>query len=104
MGLLLFFPMAQQPLVGQGLLIIEASRSHSVGLLWASDQPAAETSTGQPIAASERSQTHALHRAATLGLLCLISLFITLYAEGVTVCILVSINYLLIASGNINSR
>ena len=36
--------MAQQPLGGQGLLIIEASRSHSdtphsVGLLWASDQP-----------------------------------------------------------------
>jgi hypothetical protein len=24
-----FFPMTQQPLVGQGLLIIEASRSHS---------------------------------------------------------------------------
>jgi hypothetical protein len=38
------FPIAQQPLVGQGLLIIEASRSHSdtqhsVGLLWTSDQP-----------------------------------------------------------------
>jgi hypothetical protein len=36
-----FWSMAQQPLVGQGLLIIEASRSHSdtphsVGLLWAS--------------------------------------------------------------------
>jgi hypothetical protein len=45
-----FFPMAQQPLVGQGLLIIQASRSHSdtthsVGLLWTSDQPDAETST-----------------------------------------------------------
>jgi hypothetical protein len=45
-----FFPMAQQPPVGQGLLIIEASRSHldtphSVGLLWTSDQPDAETST-----------------------------------------------------------
>jgi hypothetical protein len=43
--------MAQQPLVGQGLIIIiEASRSHSdtphsVGLLWTSDQPDAETST-----------------------------------------------------------
>jgi hypothetical protein len=45
-------PMAQQPLVGQGLLIIEVSRSHSntshsVGLLWTSDQPDAETSTWQ---------------------------------------------------------
>jgi hypothetical protein len=42
--------MAQQPLVGQGLLKIEASQSHSdtshsVGLLWTSDQPNAETST-----------------------------------------------------------
>jgi len=38
--------------VGQGLLIIEASRSHSdtphaVGLLWTSDQVVAETSTWQ---------------------------------------------------------
>ena len=45
--------MAQQPLFGQGLLIIEASQSHSdtphsVELLWASDQPDPETSTGQP--------------------------------------------------------
>jgi hypothetical protein len=38
-------PMTQQPLVGQGLRIIEASRSHSVGLLWTSDKPVAETST-----------------------------------------------------------
>ena len=43
-------PIAQQPLVGQGLLVIEASRfhsdtPHSVGLLWASDRPGAETST-----------------------------------------------------------
>jgi hypothetical protein len=50
--LLFFFPVAQQPLVGQGHLIIEASRSHSdtphtVGLLWTSDQPDAETSTWQ---------------------------------------------------------
>jgi hypothetical protein len=42
--------MAQQPLVSQGFLITEASRSHSdtphsVGLLWTSDQPNAETST-----------------------------------------------------------
>jgi hypothetical protein len=47
----IFFPsMAQQTLLGQGLLIIEVSRSHSdtphsVGLLWTSDQPDAETST-----------------------------------------------------------
>jgi hypothetical protein len=44
--------MAQQPLLGQGLFIIEASRSHSdtlhlVGLLWASDQSNAEISTRQ---------------------------------------------------------
>jgi hypothetical protein len=49
---LFFFTMAQQPLVGQGLLIIEASRSHSdkphsVELLRTSDQPDAETSTWQ---------------------------------------------------------
>jgi hypothetical protein len=42
--------MAQELLVGQGLLIIEASRSHSdtpqsVGLLWTSDQKVTETST-----------------------------------------------------------
>jgi hypothetical protein len=47
---LFFSPMAQQPLVGHGLLIIEASRSHSdtphsVGLLWKSDQPVEETYT-----------------------------------------------------------
>jgi hypothetical protein len=41
---------AQQSLVGLGLLVIEASRSHSdsphsVGLLWTSDQSDAETST-----------------------------------------------------------
>jgi len=44
--------MAEQPPVGQGLLIIEASQSHSdtphvVGLLWTSDQTDAETSTWQ---------------------------------------------------------
>ena len=43
---------AQQPLVGKGLLIIEAFRSHldtsqSVGLLWTSDQPDAGPSTWQ---------------------------------------------------------
>ena len=43
-------PVSQQHLVGHGLLIDEASLSnsdtpHSVGLLWTSDQPDAETST-----------------------------------------------------------
>ena len=40
-----FSPMAQQFLVGQGLLIIEASRLHSVGFLRESDQPDTETPT-----------------------------------------------------------
>jgi hypothetical protein len=44
--------MTQQPLVGQGLLLIQTSRSlsgttHSVGVLWTSDRPDAETSTSQ---------------------------------------------------------
>ena len=34
--------MVQQPLLCQSLLVVEASRSHSVGLLWTSDQPDAE--------------------------------------------------------------
>jgi len=73
--------MAEQPVVGQGFLIIEALRSHSdtphsVGLLWTSDQPVSETSTWQhttphktqtsifpawfepTISAGERLQTH----------------------------------------------
>jgi hypothetical protein len=42
--------MAQQPPAAQGLLTVEDSwsqldTSHSVGLLWTSDQPDAETST-----------------------------------------------------------
>jgi hypothetical protein len=46
------FSIAQQSLVGHGLLIIEASltlsdTSHSVGLLWTSDQSDADTSTWQ---------------------------------------------------------
>ena len=46
----IFFTMAQQPPVGQGLPIIRDSRSYSdtpqsVGLLLTSDQPVAETST-----------------------------------------------------------
>jgi hypothetical protein len=81
-----FSPLAQQPQLGQGLLIIEASRSHSVGLLWTSDQPDEQTYTWQThkdsqkthfhptlpsmvfepaIPASELLQTHALDRAAT---------------------------------------
>jgi len=69
--------------VGQDLLFIEASQSHSytphsVGLLWTSDQPDAEISTWQhsqtsmsaaglepTIPASEQPQTHSLDRAAT---------------------------------------
>jgi hypothetical protein len=44
------FFMAQEPLVGQDLLITRTSRSHSdtphsVGLLWTSDQPDSENST-----------------------------------------------------------
>ena len=47
-----FSPTTRQPLVGQGLLIIEARRSHldtalSVGLPWASDQPDVDTSIWQ---------------------------------------------------------
>jgi hypothetical protein len=78
----------QQPLVGQGLLIVESSLSHSdtlqsVGLLWTSDRPDVETSTWQhttltrdtrpclpagfepAIPVSERPQTHALDRSTT---------------------------------------
>jgi len=44
--------MEQQPPVGQGLLIVETSRSHSdtphsVGLLWTSDQPVTDIFTWQ---------------------------------------------------------
>jgi len=47
---LTFSPMAQQPPVSQGLLIIETSRSHSVTpqsvrILWMSYQPDTETYT-----------------------------------------------------------
>jgi hypothetical protein len=72
--------MAQPPLINQGLLIIEASQSHSdtprsVGLLWTGDQPDTETSKRQiskpvvgfepVIPATDRSQTHILDRVAT---------------------------------------
>ena len=79
---------ASTALVGQGLLIVEVSRSHSdtrcsVGLLWTSDRPVAGTSAWQhttlttdktsmspagfepTLAARERSQSHALDLAAT---------------------------------------
>ena len=44
---IIFFSMAQQPLVVQDLPFIEASRSHSVGLLWTRGQPVAKTYTLQ---------------------------------------------------------
>jgi hypothetical protein len=80
------FPRGEQPLVDQDLLNIETSRSqsdtsHSVGLLWTSDQPVAETATWEyitrdrypytpvgfepTIPAVERPQTHTLDRAVT---------------------------------------
>jgi hypothetical protein len=47
-----FSPIAQEPLMDQVLFINEVSRSnsdtpHSVGILWKSDQPVAETSPWQ---------------------------------------------------------
>jgi hypothetical protein len=85
---LTFFCMAQQPLVGQGLLIIEASRSHfrhitlgrtplDEGLarrrdLYLTTRNTHNRQTSMPpagfeatIPASERPQTHAFDRAAT---------------------------------------
>jgi hypothetical protein len=53
LAIYIFFPMTRQPLGGLGRLIFKASRSHyldtpqSVGLLWTSDQPVAETSNWQ---------------------------------------------------------
>ena len=47
----LFFSVVLRPNAGHGLLILEVSRNthndapQSVGLLWTSDQPVAETST-----------------------------------------------------------
>jgi hypothetical protein len=59
-----FLSMAQQPPVGQALLIVEASRSrtdspHSVRLFWTTDQPDAKTSTNNIQYAQER-DIHAL--------------------------------------------
>jgi len=91
LSILVFFSMAQQPPVGQGLLIIKAPRSYSdtilsVELLWSSDQPDTETSTWQThhttsmisagfepaIPASERSQTHDIDRAGSGTVKCMI--------------------------------
>jgi len=54
LSLVLYFisPWPSSPPLGQDVLIVSASRSHSdtthsVGLLWKSDQPVAETSTWQ---------------------------------------------------------
>jgi hypothetical protein len=52
LNLYLVFLLAQQPLVGQGLLIVEDSRSysdtsHTEWILWTSDQPDTETCTWQ---------------------------------------------------------
>jgi hypothetical protein len=73
-----FLSMAQQPPAGQGLPIFEASRSHtphSVGPLWTSDQPVAETwqhttlkrhkHHADGIRTHHPQQTNALDRAAT---------------------------------------
>jgi hypothetical protein len=40
-----FFAVALRPKAGNGLLILEVSRSHAVGLLWTSDRLVAETYT-----------------------------------------------------------
>jgi len=52
MKVTIYLPTAQQPVVGQCLLITEASRSqsgtpHSVGIPWKSDQSDAATSAWQ---------------------------------------------------------
>jgi hypothetical protein len=87
MPAIIFFSTAKQPLIGQGLLIIEASRSHqthhtqqdSSGSVFVSTQKplpdnthhSQETDSITPaefepvIRASERPQTQAIDRAAT---------------------------------------
>ena len=57
--------MVQQLLVGQGLLVVEASRwhldtPHSAGLLWTNDQPDAETSRPGNTQHSQETDIHAL--------------------------------------------
>jgi hypothetical protein len=56
--------MAQEPLVGHDLFIVEASRSHSdtphsVGVPWTSDQPDAENYTSQHTKHSQETAIHA---------------------------------------------
>ena len=94
----LFFPWHIAP-VGQGLLVIEASRSHSdtpqsVGLLWTSDQPDPQTSiwqhtTSMPpagfeptIPASERLHIHSLGCTAQVSVIA---------TENSTKCVLIFI-------------
>jgi hypothetical protein len=77
--MIFFFILAQQATVGQGLLFHVISRSHSdtyhsVGLLWTSNQPVAETSDWQhttlttDIHALGRIRTHSLSRWAVADL------------------------------------
>ena len=63
----LFFSIAQQPLMGQNLLIIEASRSHldtphSVGFLWTSDQRYVDTKTSTKQLATLARDRYLCHR------------------------------------------
>jgi hypothetical protein len=58
--------MKQHPTMGQGLLIVEASRSHSdtphtVGLLWKIERPHAQASTWQ------HNSTHKRHASTNLS-------------------------------------
>jgi len=76
---IIFFPMVQQPLVGQALLMIEDLHSHSdtpqaVGLLWKIDRPDAKTSTFQyktqeiDIYAPGGISTHSFSKRAATGI------------------------------------
>ena len=49
--------MVQESLLGRGFLIVEGSRSHSIGLLWTSDHRDAETSTWQHTTLTKDSPT-----------------------------------------------
>ena len=98
--------MAQQPPMDQGLLIIEASQSHSdtpdsVGLLWTTDQPDAETYTltthnthriqtnmllqgfESAVPGSERPQTDTLDSAA-FGIVFLVGYFYEIQSKDLT--------------------
>jgi hypothetical protein len=78
--------MTQQPLVGQGLLVIEASRSHSdtlhsVGLLWTSDQPDAETCAWQYTCVSVYLQGNYQSASTRLGVLVVINDCLVIYLQ-----------------------